>query len=165
MDKNQICEALYALPSGVVIKRHKPVFSWSLILLAGAALLALNTMIEGVEYNNIKSAIVFIGSILALTGGIMIIIRLLGSGGEPYYKPARKFMQYREMYFPHNKAGEILKCINEQKHSELRAIPQIDIPSVAVIMYHTDDDALVACQAFEYIDLDYRPLCELKIKS
>ena len=65
------------------------------------------------------------------------------------------------MYFPHEKASQIVGYISQEKHNELRSLSQIDIPSVAVIMYHTDDDEVVACQAFEYVDLDYRPLCDL----
>ena len=32
------------------------------------------------------------------------------------------------------------------------------VPAVVVAMYATDDDRLTACQPFEYVELDYRPL-------
>ena len=35
--------------------------------------------------------------------------------------------------------------------------------SVRLVAYHTADDAFVACQAFEYVELEERPLTELHV--
>ena len=66
MNKNEICEALCALPGGAVVRRRKP-FSMPLVMLfAGAALIVANR-IWGTELNNdLRSALVFVGGVLAI---------------------------------------------------------------------------------------------------
>ncbi|WP_368201614.1 hypothetical protein [Alistipes shahii] len=88
MDKIKICEAMYALPGEVVVRRRK-----SLVL--PAALLA-----AGVAEGNVE--------------------RLL-------------------------------------------AMPHARVPAVSVAMYRTPDNRFAAMQAFEYADLEYRPLTRLQI--
>ena len=54
-----MCEALYALPGGVVQPRRKPVALPLLVTIAGVAMKVANAMLpKSVEYANLKSALV-----------------------------------------------------------------------------------------------------------
>ena len=45
----------------------------------------------------------------------------------------------------------------------LLAMPHARVPAVSVAMYRTPDNRFAAMQAFEYADLEYRPLTRLQI--
>ena len=45
----------------------------------------------------------------------------------------------------------------------LLAMPHARVPAVSVAMCRTPDNRFAAMQAFEYADLEYKPLTELKI--
>jgi len=42
-------------------------------------------------------------------------------------------------------------------------MPHARVPAVSVAMYRTPDNRFAAMQAFEYADLEYRPLTRLQI--
>ena len=71
MDKNKICEALYALPGNVVVKRRKFQLLPAVLFVAGAAMIVVNNMYGADLTNNLRSSIVFIGGILVVAGMIM----------------------------------------------------------------------------------------------
>lgn len=81
MDKIKICEAMYALPGGVVVRRRKSLVAPVVLFAVGAALLVLNSVYSAVLTNNMRSALVFIGACLALTGAILCAVRGFGSTG------------------------------------------------------------------------------------
>ena len=66
MDRNKICEAMYALPGGVVVKRRKSQLRAAVLFIAGVALVVVNNMYGAELTNNMRSAIVFIGGLLIL---------------------------------------------------------------------------------------------------
>lgn len=43
------------------------------------------------------------------------------------------------------------------------ALGRAQVPAVAVALFRTPDNRFVAMRAFEYVDLEYRPLTELKV--
>lgn len=47
--------------------------------------------------------------------------------------------------------------------SRLLTMPRAQVPAVTVCMYRSRDNGFVAMQAFEYVDLEYRPLTGLEI--
>ena len=71
MDKNKICEALYALSGNVVVKRRKFQLLPAVLFVAGAALIVVNNMYGADLTNNLRSSIVFIGGIMVVAGMIM----------------------------------------------------------------------------------------------
>ena len=72
MDKNKICEALYALPGNVVVKRRKFQLLPAVLFVAGAALIVVNNMYGADLTNNLRSSIVFIGGIMVVAGMIWL---------------------------------------------------------------------------------------------
>ena len=50
MDKIKICEAMYALPGGVVVKRRKSQLRAAVLFIAGVALVVVNNMYGAWRY-------------------------------------------------------------------------------------------------------------------
>lgn len=163
MDKIKICEAMYALPGGVVVRRRKSLVIPVVLLAVGVALLVLNSVYNAALTNNLRSALVFIGASLALTGIILGAARCFGSTGAPYYQAGRCYLGYDELYFDRSESGAVADSIAASNVSRLLTMPRAQVPAVTVCMYRTPDNGFVAMQAFEYVDLEYRPLTGLQI--
>lgn len=163
MDKIKICEAMYALPGGVVVRRRKSLVAPVVLFTVGAALLVLNSVYSAVLTNNMRSALVFIGACLALTGAILCAVRGFGSTGAPYYSAGRCYLGYDELYFDRSEIATVTESIAAGNLSRLLTMPRAQVPAVTVCMYRSRDNGFVAMQAFEYVDLEYRPLTGLEI--
>ena len=163
MDKIKICEAMYALPGEVVVRRRKSLLIPAVLLVAGVAMLVLNNMYGAGLSNNMRSALVFLGGSLALAGMITLAARFFSSEGAPYYRAGRCYLRYEELYFERGLSAEVRKCIAQGDVGRLFALPHAQVPAVAVAVYRTPDNRFAAMQAFEYTDLEYRPLTELRI--
>lgn len=165
MDKNKICEALYALPEGAVVRRRKSMVMPVALLLAGAALIVVNNVVNVEISNNLRSALVFVGGTLACAGLIVLLARLFGAGGAPFHSASKSYLTYEELYFDHKMWRDVVQCVSNGEVSNLRSMPHSDVPAVTVAMYAAPNGQFAAMQAFEYADLEYRPLSELKIVS
>ncbi len=100
MDRNKICEAMYALPGGVVVKRRKSQLRAAVLFIAGVALVVVNNMYGAELTNNMRSAIVFIGGLLILSGMVMAAIQLFGSGGVPFHKDKHCYLVFEVALLP-----------------------------------------------------------------
>ena len=163
MDKNKICEALYALPAGVVIKRRKSQMLPAVLFIIGAVMLVLNNMYGAELTNNLRSSAVFVGGILVITGMAMAAIQMFGSGGVPFHKAERCFLLYEELYFDRGIRGEVMQSVADGTVERLLGMKRAQVPALTVALYRTPDNRFAAMQAFEYADLEYKPLTELKI--
>lgn len=163
MDKIKICEAMYALPGEVVVRRRKPLLIPAVLFLAGAAMLVANNLYASALTNNLSSALVFAGGSLSLAGLIVLALRLYGSEGVPYYRDGRCYLQYDELYFERADRGEVVQSVREGDVRQLVSMPRARVPAVAVAIYRTADNRFAAMQAFEYAELEYKPLTDLKI--
>lgn len=163
MDKNKICEALYALPGKVVVKRRKPVMIPVVLLAVGAAMIVANNM-YGAELNvNLRSAAVFVGGALAVVGTILTLVRLFGSDGAPFHSGEGCYLRYDELYFERAELDAVVRSVDEGALQPLIERGRSRVPAVAVALYRTPDSRFAAMQAFEYADLEYRPLTQLRI--
>lgn len=163
MDKNKICEELYSLPGGMIERRRKSLLMPGLLFIAGVALIVVNNLFGEAISNNVSSALVFIGGAMALAGLIMLAARLFASQGVPYYKDGRCFLRYDELYFEPTSRGEMLQSIADGEVAKLLAMKHAQVPVLTVAIYRTPDNRFAALQAFEYADLEYRPLTGLKV--
>lgn len=165
MDKNKICEAMYALPGGVVVKRRKPVLIPALLLVTGIALVVLNNVYKEIFSADLRSAIIFIGGILTVAGLFTLLGRIFSSGGAPFHKDNHCFLHYQELFFEQGMRQQIVECVDNGNVQRLLGMKQARVPSVAVAVYHTHDNRFAVMQAYEYADLEYKPLSEMKIIS
>ena len=60
-------------------------------------------------------------------------------------------------------ASAVADCLTRHDWARLRSIAQSQVPAIRLVAYHTPDEGFVACQAFEYVELEERPLTELHI--
>lgn len=163
MDKNKICEALYALSGNVVVKRRKFQLLPAVLFVAGAALIVVNNMYGADLTNNLRSSIVFIGGIMVVAGMIMAAAQMFGSGGAPFHREERCFLLYEELYFDRGVRSEVMQSVDEGAVEQLLGMKHAQVPAVAVAVYRTPDNRFAAMQAFEYAELEYKPLTRLKI--
>ncbi|MEG2613149.1 MAG: hypothetical protein RR971_06640, partial [Alistipes sp.] len=90
-------------------------------------------------------------------------VRMFGNSSEPYHRPSKCALQYEELYFDHKLWRDVVECVNGGDVARLRSMTHSQVPAVAVAMYTTPNGAFAAVQAFEYAELEYRPLSELKV--
>lgn len=163
MDKNKICEELYALPGNRIVKRRKPILIPLLLMLTGAALLLVNALLVDAEAVNLKSALVFLGGATLLTATLMMALRLFGGDGIPFCPACGKYLLYEELYFDRSKLREVMTRSETVDVKGLRQMESQSVPMLAVTIFRTPDDSFAACQVFEYVELEYRPLCGLRV--
>lgn len=163
MDKDKICEALYALSKDVVVRRRKPLYIPMALFAAGTLGVALNGLYSSEISNNLQSAIVFIGGTIALLGLILLASRLLGNEGAPYHIEEQCYLRYEELYFDHNELDQVVNDINAGAIDLILNGRHTNIPAVAVALYHTPSNRFVAMQTFVYTDFEYRPLTDLRV--
>ena len=154
---------MYALPGEVVVRRRKSLVLPAALFVAGVVLLVLNHVYGAELSNNMRSALVFLGGSLALAGMITLAARFFSAEGAPYYRAGRCYLRYDELYFERGLAAEVRECVAQGDAERLFALPHAQVPAVAVAVYRTPDNRFAAMQAFEYADLEYRPLTELRI--
>lgn len=163
MNKTKICEALYALPGAVVVKRRKPLAVPVAVLLAGAAMIVLNNLYGGALSVDLRSALVFTGGTAAVVGMVLVAMRLVGGDGTPYHRRGQCYLRCEELRFSRDARTMVSECIAGGDVVRLLALPRSQVPALAVALYHTPDNRFAAMQAFEYADLEYRPLTGLRI--
>lgn len=164
MNKNKLAEALYALPGGVVVKGRKPKFVPSLLVLTGIVLLVVNGMLPSTSgHDDLKSALVLFGGVIFVSGLSVLLVRIFGDSGIPLYGVERIPLIWSERYFAKSAASVVADCLARHDWAQLRSLKQSDVPSVRLVAYRTPDDSFIATQAFEYVELEERPLTELQV--
>lgn len=151
-----MAELLYALPDGVVVKGRKSKVVPLCLTLAGVVLLVVNGLLPATAgYEDLKSALVLFGGVIFATGVLLLLVRLFGDSGVP--------LVWSERYYPKSAASAVADCLTRHDWARLRSIAQSQVPAIRLVAYHTPDEGFVACQAFEYVELEERPLTELHI--
>ena len=89
--------------------------------------------------------------------------RFFSAEGAPYYRAGRSYLRYDELYFERSQSRDVVALVAEGNVERLLAMPHARVPAVSVAMYRTPDNRFAAMQAFEYADLEYRPLTRLQI--
>ena len=151
MDRNKICEAMYALPGGVVVKRRKSQLRAAVLFIAGVALVVVNNMYGAELTNNMRS------------GMVMAAIQLFGSGGVPFHKDKHCYLVFEELYFDRGVRADVVQSVEDGAVDRLLGLARANVPALTVALYRTPDNSFAAMQAFEYADLEYKPLTRLNI--
>lgn len=154
---------MYALPGGMIVRRRKSLLIPVLVLLAGVVLIVVNNVWGAELTNNLRSSAVFIGGALLVTGFLILLARVIGSNGNPYHSREKRFLQYEELYFDRGHGQDVTKYVNDGDLRKVLAMQRSRVPAVAVALFRTPDNRFAALQAFEYADLEYKPLTDLRI--
>ena len=164
MSKYDMCEALYALPGGVVVKRRKPIAMPAALLVAGVALLIINSQIEAsAEMMNLKSALVLFGAVAAVVGAVIMVLRMMGGAGAPYHAADGCYLKCKELKFNKEKSAHLRDLVNRGDFTTLRSLPEDGVSAVTVVMYTSPRSGFCAAQVFEYFELELRAVSELKV--
>ncbi len=163
MDKIKICEAMYALPNRAIVRRRKSVAVPVILFFAGVGLLMLNRMMGGDLNMNLRSALVFLGGGLALTGIIMTLVRRTSAHGVPYHSDRHCYLRYEELCFEPRFRDAVAHYVDNGDLPQILSLKQTHVPAVTVALYRTPDNNFAAMQAFEYSNLEYKPITELRI--
>ena len=164
MSKYDMCEALYALPGGVVVKRRKPIAMPAALLVAGVALLVINSQIEAsAEMMNLKSALVLFGAVMAVVGAVILVLRMMGGAGAPYHSADGCYLKCKELKFNKEKSAQLRDLVNRGDFTTLRSLPEDGVSAVTVVMYSSPRSGFCAAQVFEYFELELRAVSQLRV--
>lgn len=163
MNKIKFCEALYASCDGVVVCRRKSLLIPVLLVIAGALLFAAGSFIgEDGEMVDLRSSLVMAGIVAAVAGAVYLLFRLAGKG-EPYHKAKHAFLRSDVLSFDRAQRDKVMAAIEKGDYDALVKLPRRDVSALAVLAYALPDGTFAAVQAFEYAELEYRPICGVKI--
>lgn len=166
MQKSDIREAIYALPDVEILRYRRPLAGPIALLISGLAFFAANAFIESsVEMSNLKSALVLIAIALVFIGGIIILIRISGNDNVPYHAGDKCFLKREELRFEKDKSAYISALVEKADFSTLRSLKQDGVSAVTVTLYSSPKGSFCAAQAFEYAELERKPICKMTYKK
>lgn len=163
MDKNMLCEALYALPSGVVVRRKKSLMPSIGVLIFGLILLSIYFVNLDSMSNNCSSSLVLVAGATLLVAVLMLLTRIFDVDGQPVLAATGKKLRYQECYFPPEKRSEIQRLVDEGALRHLLTMHEGSVSSIGVAVLYSEDKTVAAMQAFEYISFEYRPITGIRI--
>ena len=165
MSKYDMREMIYAQTEGAIIPRRRSVVMPVMVLVAGVVLLVLTAMIDStVENGNLRSALMHFGAIFAVAGLVMLVSRLSGASRAPYCVKDVCFLDKKELKFAKEQKNIIIDLLRKGDFTTLRNLKQNDVSALVVTEYSSPKSRVVACQAFEYLELELRPVSDLVLK-
>lgn len=154
--------AVCALSNNEVVIRRKPLVG-PLLTTAAGVLMILTALRLGEGVNeSLYLALAIAGWSALLLGQGIVLRRCFGGEGLPYMPRTKRYLKYEELYFPKERMREVLDACNSGNVEPLRPLAGT-VPAVVVALYSSEDGRLTACRPFEYVELEYRPLGELKL--
>ncbi len=94
---------------------------------------------------------------------VMAAIQLFGSGGVPFHKDKHCYLVFEELYFDRGVRADVVQSVEDGAVDRLLGLARANVPALTVALYRTPDNSFAAMQAFEYADLEYKPLTRLNI--
>ena len=165
MSEYDMCEMIYAQAEGAIVPRRKSIVWPVAMTVVGAGLLVLNGMIEAtVQNGNLKSALLLFGAVFAIAGIVMVVVRLSGASRAPYCVKDGCFLDKRELKFTKEQKNIVVDLLRKGDFVTLRSLQQSDVSALVVVEYSSPKSRVVACQAFENLELELRPVCDLMLK-
>lgn len=165
MSKYNMSEMLYAVADGAVVSRRKSIVLPLVALIFGVALLVVNVMMESPADNgNLRAALLLFGAAFALIGGVLLLLRLLGLSRAPYCVKDACFLNKTLFKFSKEDKNRVVDLVRRGDFEGLRNLPKSEVSALIVVEYSSPKSALRACQVFEYIELELRPVSDIKLK-
>lgn len=162
MNKMKFYEAIYASCNDIVARR-KCVVLPLLVIVAGVVLPLITMNIwSGADYDDINSAVILLSIALAVAGGIWLLGRTMGIG-LPYDTQRGEFLETKIICFDRSRRKQLVEVVESGVAETLHSIPTCDVSALCVILAMRKDNSIVAAQVFEYAELEYRQLSEVKI--
>lgn len=164
MDKNLMSETLYALSNNEIVKRRKPLTKpivWSVV---GALLILCDfTVLSHFNSDALHLTIVVAAGTMLVIGLTMLFRGLISGDGVPFYQVTGTYVEYEEIYFSKDLRSKVMALCKSGDAAALRALSDSNIPAIVVALYETRDKEICAMQPFEYSELEYRALDEMRL--
>ena len=158
MNTKKFCETLYASCDGAVVRRRKSLLTPILLIVAGIGLPFLGGLLEdNATTDTLHSALVICGIGIILVGAILLLGRCTGDG-EPYHLKRRCFLNSQSRNYKRELRSKVLDALGKGDYKALMAIPTSEASGLTVLIYALPDGTFAAAQAYEYTELEYRPL-------
>lgn len=163
--KKQLTKDVLALSPQTITRIRPSMRIPALLLAAGIALLVSNALVAPTVLNDgLRSALVLFGGVFTVTGTLVFAFRLTDAERVPGYAPTGERLRYDELHYPRSARHTVSDAVADGDLDALiNRITPGDVSAVAVGMMRTSDDRFVAMRAFEYIDLENRPITDLKV--
>lgn len=163
MKNVDICEALYALPGGVVEPRRRPIVKPLAIAILGIVLLAIDIVAVAEESDALSMMLIVSGIVLACYGAVVSIVRLCGDDRVPYHIPSRSYMSRTERYYHRDQLLFIEAALARGDRAAIDAMPTSNVAMITLVGYHAADDSLYAYALYEYVDMEYRIIGDVRV--
>ncbi len=162
MDKKEMGMALCALSNNEIVIRRKPLTAPLLLLAAGFFLLALALWQGEAMAENLSFGFTVLGWGAIIAGAGVVLRRCFGDEGAPYELRTKSYLRYEELYFPKEQMREVMGWCARGEVEKLREQAG-GVPAVVAVLYTSKDGSICACRPFEYVELEYRPLADLRL--
>lgn len=162
MDKKQLCEAMYALPGGVVVRRQKNKGMALATIVVAVVMLSSTSLFSQSMTANLSSAAVLVGISALVVGVIWLLSLLFDKEGQPVLARTNLPLRYEERYFPLEERGRVMQLIDGVKLAEVVTHTNNQVSGIVVALYRNHDNTFGAMQAYEYIDYEYRPITPVR---
>lgn len=160
-----ICEALYALPGGVVVSRRRSLLKPIAYLCAGIVLFIIN-LVAVEDKNGALGMLLMVGGIALAAYGIFAIIACFAaSEGVPYDTEARRYMVRRERYYDHELLKPLSDAVARGDKEAIDSMPTTNVARLTLVEYRTPGTGRTAWAIYEYVDFANRLYGEVKIVS
>ena len=150
MIRQEICEALYALPGGVVQPRRRSITRPVISAIVGIALLIANLFVPSTNSGSLEMVLIVAGGALLLYAIGVVMVRIINRETVPYHTPTKSYMSYRERYYTHDKIEELKAAIANKDYNGLEAVETSNISALIVAECRTRDGSIVALALYEY---------------
>ncbi len=163
MIRQEICEALYALPNGVVAAQRRSVAMPIVIALVGAALLAAYfVMLDGTA-GALSMSLIVAGGTLVLYGLVATVVRIASNDTVPYHTPTKSYMSYRERLYAHESGAKLKEAVAAGDLKRIEEIETSNISALTLGECRTKDGSIVALALYEYTNYEDRLSGEVTI--
>ena len=155
MNAFEICEALYALPGGVVEPRRQPIIKPLVIALLGIVLLIINFVAIDSSMEALSMLFLVVGVGFLGYGAIVTALRCASDERVPYHTSTKRYMSYSERYYDRSQLGALQSALSRKDESALATIERSNVSSIILVCYRTADNSIAAYALYHYVDMEY----------
>jgi hypothetical protein len=165
MNTFEICEALYALPGGVVEARRRPIIKPIATILIGIVLLVINFVAIDSSMEALSMLLLVLGVGVMIYGIIVVVMRCGSDEQVPYHTPSKSYMRYSERFYDRSQLGKLQSAIESGDRSAIDSIPTSNISAIILACYRSANGSIVAYGLYHYVDMEYCLIGDVTIKE
>ena len=165
MNAFEICEALYALPGGVVEARRRPIFKPVALVLIGIVLLVINFVAIDSSMEALSMLLLVLGVGVMIYGIIVVVMRCGSEEQVPYHTPSKSYMRYSEKYYDRSQLETLQSALLRNDENALSSIATSNISAITLVCYRSVDSSIVAYALYQYVDMEYCMIGDVYIKA